>query len=265
MPSATALETVLKRDRAIVTLCLVVVIALAWTYTILLASMGSMDMAQVGSGMAMPHDRPWSSVDFLLMFVMWAVMMVAMMIPSAAPMILLFASVSRKRHQTERLFLPTSLFAFSYIAVWASFALIATVANWAFHSKGLMTSRMGSALPVWGGGLLLAAGLFQFTSLKHACLSKCRSPLAFLLTEWREGSDGAFVMGLRHGLLCVLCCWALMGLLFVLGIMNLAWIMLLSGFVLAEKLTSSATWLSRASGVFFIGWGGWMMGSALLR
>src|ERR1700694_4233406 len=137
MLSATALETVLKRDRAIVAFCLVVVTALAWTYTMLLASMASMDMAHVASGMAMPQDRPWSGVDFLLMFVMWAVMMVAMMLPSAAPMILLFATVNRKRHQAERPYLPTSLFTFSYVAVWAGLALIATVTNWALLSNGL--------------------------------------------------------------------------------------------------------------------------------
>jgi predicted metal-binding membrane protein len=211
MTDATALERVLKRDRAITALGLVAIAALAWSYTILVASMGGGDMAGAASHMAMPQDQPWSGVDFLLVFAMWMVMMVAMMLPSAAPMILLFASANRKRQQVRiRICRPRCRL---YLVVWAGFALIATLANWALHSRGLITSMMGSALPLWGGGLLIAAGLYQFTPLKLACLNKCRSPLAFLMSEWREGRLGAFVMGLRHGGYCVLCCWALMALL----------------------------------------------------
>jgi predicted metal-binding membrane protein len=265
MLDATALESLLKRDRAITALGLVAIASLAWSYTILVASMGSGDMAGAASQMAMPQDQPWSGADFLLMFAMWMVMMVAMMLPSAAPMILLFASANRKRQYAQAPYLHTSLFASSYVVVWAGFAVIATLANWALHSRGLMTSMMGSALPLWGGGLLIVAGLYQFTPLKFACLNKCRSPLAFLMSEWREGRLGIFVMGLRHGMYCVLCCWALMALLFVLGVMNLAWIALLAAFVLVEKLATSGPWFSRASGLLLIGWGAWMVGSALPR
>jgi predicted metal-binding membrane protein len=262
MLDAMAVERVLKRDRLITALGLGALTALAWLYTIHAASMGSADMAGGASHMAMPQDHPSRGVDFLLMFAMWAVMMVAMMLPSATPMILLFANVDRKRQQAQTPYLPTSLFAASYLVIWASFALMATAANWALHSRGLMTSMMGSALPLWGGGLLIAAGLYQFTPLKFACLNKCRSPLAFLMTEWRDGAQGAFVMGLRHGAYCVGCCWALMALLFVLGVMNLAWIALLATFVLIEKLASGGPWLSRASGLLLLGWGIWMVGWA---
>lgn len=265
MLDTTALERVLKRDRAITALGLVAIASLAWLYTILVASMGDGDMAGATSRMAMPHDQPWSGVDFLLMFAMWTVMMVAMMLPSTAPMILLFANVNRRHQQAQEPYLLTSLFAGSYVVVWAGFALIATLANWALHSSGLMTSMMGRALPLWGGGFLIAAGLYQFTALKYVCLNKCRSPLAFLMSEWREGRLGAFVMGLRHGTYCVLCCWALMALLFVLGVMNLAWIALLAGFVLVEKLATRGPWLGRASGLLLLGWGVWMAGSALLN
>jgi predicted metal-binding membrane protein len=261
---ATALERLLKQDRAITALGLVAIASLCWFYIILVASMGG-GMAGAGSHMAMPHDQPWGGVDFLLMFAMWMVMMVAMMLPSAAPMILLFASANRKRQQDQDPYLPTSLFAGAYIVVWAGFALIATLANWALHSRGLMTSMMGSALPLWGGGLLIAAGLYQFTPLKRSCLNKCRSPLAFLMSEWREGRLGAFVIGLRHGGYCLLCCWALMALLFVLGVMNLTWIAVLAIFVLLEKLASSGPWLSRASGLLLLGWGAWMAGAAFLN
>src|SRR5262245_4044908 len=264
MVDATALERVLKRDRAITALGLVAIASLAWCYTILVASMGDGDMAGAASHMAMPQDQPWSGADFLLMFAMWMVMMVAMMLPSAAPMILLFASANRKRQLARERYLLTSLFAGSYVVVWIGFALIATLANWILHSRGLMTSMMGSALRLWGGGLLIVAGLYQFTPLKLACLNKCRSPLAFLMSEWREGRLGAFVMGLRHGVYCVLCCWALMALLFVLGVMNLAWIALLAAFVLVEKIASGGAWLSRASGLLLLGWGVWMAGSSFL-
>ena len=267
MLDATALERLLKRDRAITALGLAAIASLSWSYTILVASMSSGDMAGAASQMAMPQDQPWSGVDFLLMFAMWMVMMVAMMLPSAAPMILLFASANRKRQhpQAPYLHLHTLLFASSYVVVWAGFAVIAALANWALQSRGFMTSMMGSALPLWGGGLLIAAGLYQFTPLKFACLNKCRSPLAFLMSEWREGRLGTFVMGLRHGMYCVLCCWALMALLFVLGVMNLAWIALLATFVLIEKLATSGPWFSRASGLLLIGWGAWMVGSAFPR
>jgi predicted metal-binding membrane protein len=262
MLDATALDRVLKRDRAITALGLGAIALLAWFYTIFVASMGGGDMTGATSHMAVPQDQRWSGVDFLLMFAMWMVMMVAMMLPSAAPIILLFARINRKRQQAQNPYLLTSLFAGSYAVVWAGFAVIATLANWLLHSRGLMTSMMGSALPLWGGGLLIAAGLYQFTPLKFTCLSKCRSPLAFLMSEWREGTLGTFVIGLRHGGYCVLCCWALMALLFVLGVMNLAWVTFLAAFVLIEKLASSGPWLSRASGLLLIGWGAWMVSSA---
>ena len=222
-------------------------------------------MAGAASSVAMPQDQPWRGVDFLLMFAMWMVMMVAMMLPSATPMVLLFANANRKRQHAQRPYLPTLFFAGAYVVVWAGFAAIATLANWALHNRGLMTSMMGSALPLWGGGALIIAGLYQFAPLKLACLNKCRSPLAFLISEWREGRLGAFVMGLRHGGYCLLCCWALMALLFVLGVMNLAWIALLAAFVLIEKLASNGPWLSRASGLLLVGWGTWMVGAPFLR
>ena len=262
MLEVTTLEKLLRRDRAITALGLGAISVLAWLYTIMIASMGSGGMADTASHMAMPQDQPWRGIDFLLMFVMWMVMMVAMMLPSAAPMVLVFVNANRRRDMAHDPYLHTALFASAYLVVWAGFALIATQANWVLHSRGLMGSMMGSALPVWGGGILITAGLYQLTPLKLACLNKCRSPLAFLMSEWREGRLGAFVMGLRHGGYCLLCCWALMALLFVLGVMNLAWIALLAAFVLVEKLASSGPWLSRVSGLLLIGWGGWMAGSS---
>jgi predicted metal-binding membrane protein len=246
----------------ITALGLVLISAITWLYTILVATVGlgkltgaapQMDM----SAMAMPDmSMPWDRLDFIFMFVMWFVMMVAMMLPSASPTILLFAKVDRTQ-QHSRPYIGTLVFAGAYLAVWAGFSLIATLANWALHTHGLMTSMMGRTLPIWSGGLLIAAGVYQFTPLKLACLNKCRSPLAFLLSEWRGGNWGAVVMGLRHGAYCVLCCWALMALLFVLGVMNLLWVAALAVFVLVEKIGPHGPWLSRASGLLLIGWGIW--------
>jgi predicted metal-binding membrane protein len=261
MLEATTLERLLKRDRAITAVGLAAIASLAWLYTIMVASMSG-GMAGAASHMAMPLDHPWSRADFLLMFVMWMVMMVAMMLPSASPMLLAFANANRRRHEVHDPYLHTSLFASAYLVVWVGFAAIATLANWALHSGGLMTSMMGSALPLWAAAILIAAGLYQFTPLKLACLNKCRSPLAFIMSEWREGRLGAFVMGLRHGGYCLLCCWSLMALLFVLGVMNLAWIALLAAFVLIEKLATSGPWVSRASGLLLLGWGAWIAGSS---
>jgi len=262
MLEATTLEKVLRRDRTITAVGLAAIALLAWYYTIMVASMSAGGMSGAASQMAMPQDHPWSRADFLLMFVMWMVMMVAMMLPSASPMILVFTNANRRRHEAHVPYLHTSLFASAYLVVWAGFAAIATLANWALHRVGLMTSMMGSALPLWGAAILIAAGLYQFTPLKLACLNKCRSPLAFIMSEWREGRLGAFVMGLRHGVYCLLCCWALMALLFVLGVLNLAWIALLAAFVLVEKIASGGAWLSRASGLLLLAWGVWMAGSS---
>jgi predicted metal-binding membrane protein len=249
------IERLVRRDRAAVAFGLVVMAALAWAYTVHLAvAMGDM---------AMPQAHPWGAVDFVLMFVMWAVMMVAMMLPSAAPMILVFAAVGRRRQQARNPAGPTALFTLAYVVVWAGFSLLATSANWALHQGGLMTSMMGSALPVVAGALLVTAGLFQWTPLKDVCLAHCRSPLAFLMSEWREGRGGAFVMGLRHGLYCLGCCWALMSLLFVLGVMNLAWIAVLAVIVLAEKVVPGGTWLSRGLGALLAVWGAWTMATGL--
>jgi predicted metal-binding membrane protein len=265
MLEAAALERLLKRDRTITAVGLAAIASLAWLYTIMVASMSGGGIADTASHMAMPQDQPWRGIDFLLMFAMWMVMMVAMMVPSAAPMVLVFANASRKRREAQEPYLHISLFAGAYLVVWAGFAAIATLANWALHRRGLLTSMMGSALPLWGAAILIAAGLYQFTPLKLACLNKCRSPLAFLMSEWREGRVGAFVMGLRHGVFCLLCCWALMVLLFVLGVMNLAWIALLAAFALIEKLATRGPWLSRASGVILLGGGVWLAGSVFLN
>jgi predicted metal-binding membrane protein len=222
MEPRTPLELMLRRDRTIVLAGLIGVAALAWVYILYLGwDMRGMDMGSmpIAMDMTMPQMVSWSATDFILMFVMWAVMMVAMMVPSAAPMILVFATVSRQRRAQHRPFAPVSVFLLGYVVVWSGFAAAATVAQWGLHSMALLSPTMVSTSPFLGGALLVAAGVLQWSPLKYRCLTHCRSPLAFLMSEWREGTKGVFAMGLRHGTFCLGCCWALMTLLLVLGVL----------------------------------------------
>ena len=205
--------------------------------------------------MATAQVRSWTGVDFGLMFVMWAVMMTAMMVPTASPMILIFARVNRNRKEQDKPYASTGIFLAGYVVVWSGFALGATAAQWGLSSLALLSPMMVSTSAYLGGGLLIAAGLFQWSPIKYACLSKCRTPLGFIMAEWRDGRGGAIVMGLRHGSYCLGCCWVLMGLLFVLGVMNLLWIAALSAFVLIEKVSPRGYTVSRITGVGLVGWG----------
>ncbi|HEV8552448.1 MAG TPA: DUF2182 domain-containing protein [Casimicrobiaceae bacterium] len=240
-------------DRAVAITALLALCGLAWAYLLYLAwGMAHMD---VGAGMAiMPRMASWQSVDLALVFAMWSIMMIAMMVPSAAPMMLLFAALSRKLGEPR----PRSeFFAFvgGYVAVWSGFSLLATLMQWGLLEARLVSPMMRASSPWLSGALLLAAGLYQLTPLKQACLARCRSPLAFLTAEWRKGLRGAFVMGVRHGLFCLGCCWLAMLLLFVLGVMNAVWIAVLAMFILAEKTLPGSRWLSATGALVFIGWG----------
>ena len=249
MQQVTTLEAVLRRDRGIVLVGLAVITLIAWAYMVYLAR----DMK---TGMAMPVMQPWGAVDFALMFIMWAVMMTAMMVPTAAPMILVYASLNRRRHDPQPFLMSTVVFLLGYLVIWSGFAALATVAQWGLHLGALLSPMMVGISPILGGALLLAAGIFQLSPIKYACLANCRTPIGFLMTEWRDGPRGALVMGLRHGLYCLGCCWMLMSLLFVLGVMNLLWIAALAGFVLVEKVAPRGHLVSRLSGLVLIGWGG---------
>ena len=253
MSAAGVLESVVKRDRWVILVGLVAVAALAWGY---LAHM-AWQMGRMETDMAMPQMQRWTAVDLLLLFLMWAVMMVAMMIPSAAPMILMFASVQRRRRERSSPYVSTTVFVLGYLLIWSLYAALATLAQWGFHEAALLSPMMVSTSAVFGGGLLIAAGLFQFTPLKHLCLTQCRTPFGFISSHWREGTGGALWMGVRHGSFCVGCCWILMALLFVAGVMNLLWIAVIAAFVLLEKIVPRGEWVSRAAGVILLGWGAW--------
>ncbi len=207
---------------------------------------------------AMARPGGWGPREVGLTFVMWAVMMAGMMVPSAMPMILLFATLQRKRREERAPFVPTGVFLLGYLVVWTLFSVAATFTQWGLHEASLLSSRMVVTAPLAGAALLVAAGVYQWTPLKEACLRKCRTPLDFLMTEWREGARGALVMGLRHGLFCAGCCALLMGLLFVAGVMNLLWVAAGAAFVLVEKLIPAGRWPSRLSGAALAAWGLWI-------
>ena len=241
------------RDRMVVLGALTLVCGIAWAY---LAYMGwGMAHMDIGATMAvMPQMVAWGPIDVALVFAMWSIMMVAMMLPSAAPTILLFAAVRRQAAQS-RAFADVAVFVAGYIATWTAFSLLATLMQWGLLEARLVSPMMVAASPVLGGTLLLAAGVFQLTPFKETCLSQCRDPAAFTASHWRKGTNGAFTMGIRHGLDCVGCCWLLMLLLFVLGVMNLIWIALLSIFILIEKVLPNPRWFRTLAGCAFIGWG----------
>jgi len=189
MQSSTALEAVLKRDRVIVLGGLAGITALAWAYTGYLAwSMDCMNMA-------MPQMQTWGVTDLVLLCIMWAVMMVAMMVPSAAPMLLMYTTINRRRREQQQPYVPVAVFLGGYLLAWAGFSILATLAQWGLHSVALLSPLMVSTSPVLGGLVLLAAGGFQWTPLKYTCLAHCRSPLGFLMTDWREGTAAPSLWG----------------------------------------------------------------------
>ena len=235
-----------------------VITLLAWTYLVYISRDMKTGMA-MSSDVAMPLMQSWGAVDFALIFLMWAVMMTAMMVPTTAPMVLVYTSLNRRRRDPQPLFASTAVFLLGYLVIWSGFAALATVAQWGLQIGALLSPMMVSTSPVLGAVLLLVAEIFQWSPIKYACLSNCRTPIGFLMTEWRDGSRGALGMGLRHGLYCLSCCWLLMSLLFVLGVMNLLWIAALAGFVLVEKVAPRGYLVSRLSGLVLIGWSGWVV------
>jgi predicted metal-binding membrane protein len=226
---------------------------IVWLPTLLgwlLLYWGATHMASPVAQLTMPMSG-WSGANWLAVFIMWAVMMAAMMLPTAMPMVSVFGTLNRRRGEAGR----TIAFVAGYLALWAAFAAAATGAQWALQAGGLLSPMIVSMSPALSAALLIIAGVFQFTPLKQACLRACRSPLGFLLTDWRGGLSGAARMGVRHGLYCLGCCWALMALLFVGGAMNLLWIAALTILVAMEKLAPKGELLAKALGALMIGAG----------
>ena len=259
------IESLLERDRFLVIGALVLVSILAWIYLVVLArDMSAGDMSLMGMGkmgaMTMNH---WTVTTFGLMLLMWWVMMVGMMVPSAAPMILLFAVVTRKQSKESNPGTPITIFIASYLVIWGVFSVLATVAQWALTELALLSSMMVGNSRNLTIGLLLACGIYQLSPMKQACLGKCRSPLFFLTSKWEPGNLGALKIGLSHGAYCVGCCWLLMALLFVGGVMNLIWVAIIAALVLAEKVLPHGDLLGKLIGIAMLTLAGYMFLSEL--
>lgn len=238
------LERLLHRDQVLVAFGLATVTLLSWGY--LLTGAG-MEMSFMSARMETAQAPGWSPAQAVLMFIMWWVMMVAMMLPSAAPMILLFSSVAKRASKPG----STSIFVSGYLLIWGGFSVVATLMQWQLAQTGLLTGMRANS-QMLAGLLLLVAGFYQLTPAKHACLKHCQSPLQFVTEHWRPGPHGALLMGLQHGSYCLGCCWALMALLFVGGVMNLAWIGGLAAYVLIEKLIPKWRYLNLLSACLLI-------------
>lgn len=262
MTETSVLASVLRRDRWIVTGGLLVVVAMSWLY---LWQRAGPDMGAMGDMAMLMGPVPWSPGDAAVVAAMWVAMMAAMMLPSATPAILLFAVLTRRRREQGSAAPGAGLFALGYVLVWAVFGLLATTMQWGLDAALLLSPAMATTSVALAGLVLVTAGLYQWSPLKQACLRQCRSPLDFLLVHWRKGARGAVAMGVRHGLHCLGCCWMLMLLLFVGGVMNLAWVAGIALYVLIEKVAPQGRGLSRAAGALLILWGVAVLGNGFAK
>jgi predicted metal-binding membrane protein len=259
--TSMSMEALVQRDRRVILFGVVSITVIAWLYLVFMTMNMDVKPSMVDA-MARPRASSWSPIDFALMFVMWAVMMVGMMLPTASPMILMFARVNRDRPKGNGSLVPTWVFIAGYVVIWSVFSLAATIVQWALLNTGWLSPMMTSTNVIFGGFLLISAGIYQWTPIKQACLRYCQTPLGFLMTRWRDGADGAFRMGLSHGAYCVGCCWVLMALLFVGGVMNLVWMAALTILVLLEKIAPLGPWPPRIIGLALFAWGGWVLATA---
>lgn len=251
-----AVEGLLQRDRQVVMAGLVLITAIAWAYIYYLGlqmDMGPVGMVDAGATAIPMSDMvklaPWTPADALFMFLMWAIMMVGMMIPSVTPMVLLYARVVRHNAKDAATFVPTGAFFSGYITIWIGFSAVATGLQWGLEQAALLSPMMVSTSSLFAGIVLIVTAVYQWTPYKDACLARCRSPVWFLSTYWRNGAGGAFSMGLSHGSYCLGCCWSLMLLLFVGGVMNLLCVAAITAFVLIEKAAPGGRTIGRAGAV----------------
>ncbi len=242
---------ILRRDRQVGLVALCFFIALAWWYLLTGAGMPG-DMPSM-AGMDMTQE--WTPRYAVLVFIMWWVMMIAMMLPSATPMILLFGMMNRREASRGSTPVSSATFALGYLTVWGMFSLLATTLQWQFERLALMSPAMVTTSAVLGGMILIGAGAYQLTPFRDACLQSCRGPIDFFARYWSPGAAGAWKMGLRHGLFCLGCCWMLMALLFYGGVMNLYWIIGLALYVLVERFIAWSRFVSRLASAVLIFWG----------
>jgi predicted metal-binding membrane protein len=261
--TSSSFERMIRRDRLIMVAGLVAVLALSWTYLVI-TGRGMQSMLSEGemhAAMGMPEMQSWTR-ELAALFAMWTVMMVGMMLPSATPLILLILGVYRRRDDRHTQ-LNSVLFVGGYLLAWTVFSLAAASGQILLHRAALLSAAMVARSGFLAAGILFVAGLYQLLPVKNACLTHCRSPLSFLGHHWREGPGGAIHMGFFHGLFCVGCCWALMALLFVAGVMNLLWVAAIAAFVLVEKVTRQGLLLGRVAGVLLILWGAFVLAHSI--
>jgi predicted metal-binding membrane protein len=249
----SAVATLPRRDRIVISTCLVAVVALAWIYLVHLDRQmsSSMEHDAMMADMGMAMDRSWTTTDVFVTFTMWAVMMIGMMTGTAAPVLLLFAA-ARAGKGASGARLSVLVFGLGYLTVWVAFSAVAALAQAALRQAAMLSPAMAASSRYLAGPILMAAGAYQLTPWKSSCLTQCRSPLGFLMSHWRDGRLGALQMGLRHGAYCVGCCWALMCVLFVVGVMNLLWVAALTAFVLIEKIGPAGATLARVAGAAMV-------------
>jgi len=251
--SPSSVAALSRRDRLLISTCIALITALAWAYLVSLGRQmsSSIEHDTMMAAMGMTMNLPWTVADGFFTFAMWAVMMVGMMAGAAAPVLLLFGAALAKRGAGG---VPRAvlMFGLGYVTVWVGFSACAALAQWALHRAAMLSPAMAASSPRLAGAILIAAGAYQLTPLKGACLTHCRSPLGFLMTNWRDGTMGALRMGVGHGVYCLGCCWALMSVLFVVGVMNLVWVAALTVFVLAEKIAPAGAVVARVAGAMMI-------------
>ncbi len=267
LDEGTIVESVLKRDRAIILTALSAVMIFAWVYTLAGAGMemSTFEMTVMAGrlGEIVMPPAIWSPTHAGMVFVMWWVMLIAMMTPGATHTVLLYAGTNRQRRDPANAYGSAGLFLFGYLTIWALFSLSATALQWTLEQASLMSSAMSTANAKLAGGVFIAAGLYQFTGVKQACLKHCRHPLPIFTSHWRDGLTGAFRMGLAHGAFCLGSCWLLIALLFVGGIMNVIWITGLALYVMLEKVNRFGRTLSVMFGSALACWGIFVLVTAL--
>ena len=262
--STEALIRLFKQQNIILALGIIIIASLGWLYVFHVTSISSNGVQDNLMNVMSPEKQLWNFRDGMSAFIMWSVMMAAMMLPSAMPMILVFATVNRRRHSLVKEVVPTWMFVSGYILMWIFFSLIVALIQLTLHNFSLISVDMSIINPFLGGIILVFAGIYQFTPVKEVCLKNCQSPLGFIMENWRDGKFGAFIMGLHHGLYCIGCCWILMILLFVAGVMNLSWVAIIALFIFLEKVLITKRWLSKIAGVLLVIWGIGLMGKNFL-
>lgn len=267
---AFPLSGLFVRRRLTVLSLLAVLSGLGWLWLVMMsagttASLGLGERLQAFATLCLSpaHSGPWGLTEAGLALLMWLVMSMAMMLPTAAPMVLTFGELTANRHAGAALHGLIARFVGGYLVVWGGFSVLATGLQGLLHGLALMTPDMAANTPWLAGGVLIAAGIYQFTPLKDFCLTACRNPMTWFFGHWRGGPDGAWRMGMVHGLHCLGCCWALMLVMFAGGLMNLAWIAVLAALMLAEKALPKGDLVGKAAGLMLAGWGGALILAAL--